>query len=215
MSIFDVFKRLENEKIISSSDFSNTGKPEFIIAGLGNPGTRYENTRHNAGFMVVDRLAKRLFTPVKKVKFKSLTCEAEISAKRCLMMKPTTFMNLSGQAVSEAMAFYKIPPENVIVIFDDITGKVGNIKIKRGGSDGGHNGMKNIIYLTGKDTFPRIKIGVGEKPHPDFDLADWVTSPFKKEEGELLEKSLDNAANAVEMILKDGLDAAMNLYNRK
>lgn len=191
------------------------GTPEYIICGLGNPGTKYENTRHNAGFMTIDRLADKLSIPVKKLKFKSLTGEAAVNGVKCLLMKPTTFMNKSGEALREAMAFYKLPPEKVILIFDDITQNVGVIRIRKNGSDGGHNGMKNIIYLSGSDTFPRIKIGVGDKPHPDYDLAAWVTSPFKKSEGEALENALDKAISAIGYMVQGEIEAAMNKYNGK
>ena len=175
MSVFDIFKKLEAEREPAVS-----GAVEYIIAGLGNPGTDYENTRHNIGFMTVDTLCERYKLSCKKVKFKSLTCDAMIGGKRCLIMKPTTFMNKSGEAVTEAMSFYKIPPERTIIVYDDISLEPGKLRIRRKGSDGGHNGIKNIIYLSGKDTFPRIKMGVGAKPHPDYSLADWVLGHFKK-----------------------------------
>ena len=151
---------------------------DYIVVGLGNPGRQYENTRHNCGFDAIDKLAYKHNFDIKKLRFKSLTGECRIGSSKCLVMKPSTFMNLSGQAVVEAMNFYKIPPENVIVIFDDISLDVGKMRIRRKGSDGGHNGMKNIIYLSGSDMFPRIKLGVGKKPHPEYDLKDWVLGKF-------------------------------------
>ena len=160
MSVFDIFKKLEAERAPVPS-----GPPEFIICGLGNPGTQYENTRHNAGFMALDTLAEDLKADVKKLKFKSLTADVNIDGVRCLLMKPTTFMNNSGEAVIEALNFYKLPPEKLLVIYDDISLDVGRMRIRKKGSDGGHNGIKSIIYLTGSDTFPRIKIGVGAKPN--------------------------------------------------
>lgn len=189
--------------------------PEYIICGLGNPGTRYENTRHNAGFLALDRMSEKMGFKIRKLKFKSLTAEAEINGVKCFLMKPTTYMNKSGEALREAMAFYKIPPEKTVIIFDDITQEVGVVRIRKNGSDGGHNGMKNIIYLTGSDFFPRIKIGVGGKPHPDYDLADWVTSPFKKTEAKELETALDKTAGALEYMVKGETEAAMNKYNGK
>jgi PTH1 family peptidyl-tRNA hydrolase len=147
MSIFDIFDKINTEKL------SPAEKIEYIVVGLGNPGVQYENTRHNAGFMAVDTLAAKYNVQMKKLQFKSLTGEAVISGKRCLLMKPSTFMNNSGEAVSAAMNFYKIPIENVIVCYDDISLEPSFIRIRRKGSDGGHNGIKSIIYLTGQDTF--------------------------------------------------------------
>ena len=160
----------------------NTGSIEYIIVGLGNPGSQYENTRHNAGFITLDTIAKKNDIKVDRLKFKSLCGTGKIGGKRVLLMKPSTFMNLSGQAVTEAMAFYKIPPEHTIVIFDDISLEPGKLRIRRKGSDGGHNGIKNIIYLSGSDKFPRIKVGVGAKPNPHWELADWVLSRFTESE---------------------------------
>lgn len=208
MSIFDIFKKLEQDKQAAK----NT-PVEYIICGLGNPGDKYEFTRHNVGFMVVDMLCEKYNVSCKKIKFKSLTGEVVIGGKKCLLIKPTTFMNLSGQAVAEAMAFYKISAENVLVIFDDVSLNVGDIRIRRKGSHGGHNGMKNIIYLTGVDNFPRIKIGVGKKPHPSFDLADWVLSSFKKEEGKSLEQGLEKAVESVPLLALGEVDSAMNKFN--
>ena len=186
---------------------------EFIVCGLGNPGTQYENTRHNMGFMALDTLAESLNVSVKKLKFKSLTGDAVIGGKHCLLMKPTTFMNNSGVAVVEAMNFYKVPPENLLVLVDDISLDVGRIRIRRKGSDGGHNGLKSIIYLTGSDTFPRIKLGVGAKPHPDYDLADWVLASLTPGEQAELEEGVRRAAEAAECFLRDGPEKAMNRYN--
>lgn len=207
MSIFDIFKQIENKEPAA------TGAAEYIIVGLGNPGTEYENTRHNIGFMTIDTLCEKYKINCKKLKFKSLTCDAMIAGKRCLIMKPSTFMNKSGEAVTEAMSFYKIPPERTIIVYDDISLEPGKLRIRRKGSDGGHNGIKNIIYLSGFDTFPRIKMGVGAKPHPDYDLADWVLGHFKKEDGEKLEQCFDNAVAALELMVAGKIDEAMNKYN--
>ena len=166
---------------------------DYIVVGLGNPGRQYENTRHNCGFDAIDKLAYKHNFDIKKLRFKSLTGECRIGSSKCLVMKPSTFMNLSGQAVVEAMNFYKIPPENVIVIFDDISLDVGKMRIRRKGSDGGHNGMKNIIYLSGSDMFPRIKLGVGKKPHPEYDLKDWVLGKFSAADRKTLENEFDEA----------------------
>lgn len=207
MSVFDIFKQIEHKTAEPS------GAVEYIICGLGNPGTQYEGTRHNIGFMTVDTLCEKYGLSCKKVKFKSLTCDAVISGKRCLIMKPTTFMNNSGEAVTEAMSFYKIPPERTIIVFDDISLEPGKLRIRRKGSDGGHNGIKSIIYLSGSDNFPRIKMGVGAKPHPDYKLADWVLGHFKKEDGEKLEQCFKNAVSCLELMVDGKTDEAMNKYN--
>ena len=193
--------------------FKNTGGVEYLIVGLGNPDKKYENTRHNCGWMAIDHLADKLGCKVNKIKFKSFVGECRINNKRAMLMKPTTYMNNSGQAVVEAMNFYKLPPENVIVIFDDISLDVGKMRIRQKGSDGGQKGMRSIIYLSGKDTFPRIKIGIGAKPNPDWDLADWVLMRFSKDEGKLLEEMFDNAADAIALMVDGKIDRAMNLYN--
>ncbi len=208
MSVFDIFRQLEGSRAAEPS-----GAAEYIICGLGNPGTQYENTRHNIGFMTVDTLCEKYKLSCKKVKFKSLTCDAVIGGKRCLIMKPTTFMNNSGEAVTEAMSFYKIPPERTIIVFDDISLEPGKLRIRRKGSDGGHNGIKSIIYLSGSDAFPRIKMGVGAKPHPDYKLADWVLGHFKKEDGEKLEQCFQNAVACLELMVQGKTDEAMNKYN--
>jgi len=208
MSVFDIFRKLEEERAPAP-----VGAVEFIVCGLGNPGTQYENTRHNTGFMALDTLADKLGADVKRLKFKSLTADVNIGGKHCLLMKPTTFMNNSGEAVVEALNFYKLPPENLLVMYDDISLDVGRVRIRKKGSDGGHNGIKSIIYLTGSDTFPRIKIGVGAKPNPDYDLAAWVLGMFPKEQGEQLESALERAAEAAQLIVAGKTDEAMNKYN--
>ena len=190
---------------------SSVGAPEFMIVGLGNPDRKYEFTRHNAGFLCVDMLAQKHGFTVKKLKFRSLLGDAVIGGHRCLILKPQTYMNLSGEAVREAAAFYKIPPERILVLFDDISLDVGKLRIRRKGTDGGHNGVKNIIYHLASDKFPRIKIGVGKKTHPDYDLADWVLS--EKDEEAPLKSALENACAAVELLLDGETDKAMNLYN--
>lgn len=205
MDIFDKLKAL--------SAPAPTGPVEYIIVGLGNPGSEYEFTRHNAGFLTVDKLCEKYNFKVNKLKFKSLCGDTIISGKRCLVIKPSTYMNKSGESVVEAMNFHKIPIERVLIIFDDISLEPSQLRIKRKGSDGGHNGIKNIIYLSGKDTFPRIKIGVGKKPHPQFDLADWVLSSFKKDEFKLMTEAFDKAVQAIEMIVGGNIDKAMNDFN--
>ena len=185
----------------------------YIIAGLGNPGRQYENTRHNAGFICMDYLCDQLSVKLNKIRFKSSTGVAEIGSKGCLLIKPSTFMNLSGQAVCEAMRFYKIPPERTIIMFDDISLDVGKMRVRRKGSDGGHNGMKNIIYLSGSQDFPRIKIGIGKKPHPDYDLKDWVLSRFTEQDKQAISKILPNVKDAIQLIVENNIDEAMNRYN--
>lgn len=189
------------------------GPVEYIVACLGNPGAQYEGTRHNAGFLAADRISEKRGFQIDRLKFKSLTGDCVIAGKRCLFLKPSTFMNLSGQAVTEAMAFYKIPADRLIVIFDDISLPPGKLRIRAKGSDGGHNGIKNIIYLTGKDSFPRIKIGVGQKPRPDYDLADWVLSRPDQEDMKLILQAAERTDGALEVMIGESVAAAMNRYN--
>ena len=190
----------------------NLSGVEYIVVGLGNPDRKYENTRHNAGFITVGTLADKMDIRLDRIKYKSLCNTCTIADKKVLLMKPSTYMNNSGQAVVEAMNFFKVPPENVIVIFDDISLDVGKMRIRRKGSDGGHNGIKNIIYLSGSDQFPRIKMGVGHKPEK-WDLADWVLSNFNESERKLLDETAQKACDAVEKIISGNIDKAMNLYN--
>lgn len=190
-----------------------SGPPEFIIAGLGNPGKKYEFTRHNAGFLFADMLAEKCGVKIDKIQFKSVTGMADLGGHKCLLMKPQTFMNNSGEAVRDAAKFYKIPPENVIIVFDDISLPCGKMRIRRKGSDGGHNGMKSIIYLTGSDKYPRIKLGIGEKPHPAYELADWVLSTFKKDELKALAEACEKACDAAELMVQGNIDKAMSNFN--
>lgn len=189
------------------------GAVEYIVVGLGNPDKKYQCTRHNCGWLALDYLAERNSCRVNRIKFKSYTGECVIGGKKVLLVKPTTYMNSSGEAVTEAMKFYKIPPERVIVIFDDISLDVGKMRIRAKGSDGGQKGMRSIIYLSGSDSFPRIKIGIGAKPNPNWELADWVLSKFTGDELKTLEKMFDNACSAVELIIEGKIDRAMNMYN--
>lgn len=205
MSIFDLFKQVESA--------APAGPPEYLIVGLGNPGLEYAQTRHNAGFMTLDLLAEREHTEIKRMKFKSLCGDAVIAGKRCLLMKPTTYMNNSGQAVAEAMQFYKLPIDHIIVVYDDISLEPSRLRIRRKGSDGGHNGIKSIIYLTGEDTFPRIKLGVGKKPRPDYNLADWVLSRFTGEELEQLHIAAEHACESIALMVNGKIEEAMNRYN--
>lgn len=188
--------------------------PEYLIAGLGNPGREYERTRHNAGFLFLDALAERMNTPIKRLKFQSLCGDGELAGHRCLLLKPQTFMNNSGQAVREAAAFYKIPPERVLVVYDDISLEPGVLRIRRKGSDGGHNGIKSILYHLESEQFPRIKLGVGKKPHPEYDLADWVLSNLPEGERTALHEAILRACDASELIVSGKIDEAMNRYSR-
>lgn len=185
----------------------------WIIAGLGNPEPKYEITRHNAGFLAIDRIADNANVSIKKMKFHALIGEAELGGERCLLLKPLTYMNKSGEAIAEAMRYYQIPPERVLILFDDISLDPGKLRIRQKGSAGGHNGIKSIIEMTKSSDFPRIKIGVGKKPHPDYDLADWVLSKFKKDELPLMDEAFTNAADAAAMIVSGSVDHAMNRYN--
>ena len=185
----------------------------FVIVGLGNPGKKYENTRHNAGFICIDYLADKYGIKISRLKFKSLIGEGRIGSNRCLLMKPQTFMNLSGEAVRDAVEFYKIPVENIIVICDDISLEPGKMRIRRKGSHGGQNGMRNIIYHLKSDDFPRIKIGIGAKPTPEYDLADWVLSRFTQSEAKLIRDIAENTASAIEYMVKGDIDKAMSNFN--
>ena len=189
------------------------GPVEWLVVGLGNPGPKYEWTRHNMGFLVIDELAERESIPVQRLKFKALTNTAVIGGKSVLLMKPTTYMNLSGEAVGQAARFYKIPPERVLVISDDVALPQGKLRVRRSGSAGGHNGLKNIIAHLGSDQFPRVKMGVGGKPHPDSDMADWVLSPFTGQDRKAMEEAISRAADAVTLLLDQGVDQAMAKFN--
>jgi len=186
---------------------------EFIVAGLGNPGKQYERTRHNAGFIALDLIAANLNCKLNTVKFKSYASCHTVNSVKILLMKPATFMNNSGQAVLAAMDFYKIPPERTIIIYDDVSLETGKIRIREKGSDGGQNGMKNIIYLSGQNTFPRIRIGIGPKPNPNWDLADWVLSKLSDSEYNTIIKAAENVWESVQLIITGNVDKAMNLYN--
>ena len=190
-----------------------TGGVEWLVVGLGNPGEQYEGTRHNVGFLAVDQLAEELRIPVQRLKFKALTNTAEIAGHKVLLMKPVTYMNLSGEAVQEAAAFYKVPPERILVLSDEVALAPGKLRVRRSGSAGGHNGLKNIIAHLGTDQFPRIRLGVGQKPHPDYDMADWVLGKFQGEDKKAVESAVKRAAQAVECLIEKGVDQAMNQYN--
>lgn len=206
-NIFDLFKSISTKKDAPSGI-------EYIIAGLGNPGAKYENTRHNAGFVALDLLADKLNVKINTAKFDALVTDAVISGKRVLLMKPQTFMNLSGNAVHAAAAFYKIPPERIIVVCDDVSFDPGFLRIRRKGSAGGHNGLKDIIAKLGTEDFIRIKLGVGKKPAPDYDMADWVLGNLPKRDAEQLRIAADNADSAIDDIIGGNIDGAMNKYSK-
>ena len=205
-NIFDLFKKIESKP--SAEPVS------FIIVGLGNIGKQYEKTRHNAGFLAIDYIAKKYGATIDRVKFHATVGEANIGGCRVLLMKPTTLMNNSGVAVGEAASFYKIPPERVLVLHDEISFDPGKIRIRRKGSAGGHNGLKSIIaHLPGED-FPRVKIGIGKKPNPEYDLADWVLGKFPESDLRAMEERFDDIASAAEQIIKGDIDGAMNRFSK-
>ena len=193
--------------------FKSNSTYDWLIVGLGNPGMTYENTRHNVGFITVDKLAEKENFEFNKIKFSAKIGEYKLKDNRILVIKPETYMNNSGKAVLEASSFYKIPADRIIVIQDDISLNVGKLRIRRKGSDGGQKGMRDIIELLGTDNIARIKIGVGAKPHPDYNLADWVLSKFKTEEKEPLNNACDNAVLAIKEIITCSIDSAMNKFN--
>lgn len=193
--------------------FKRPGGISWLVVFLGNPGTKYEMTRHNAGFMAGDAMAKAQGAAINRSRFKALTGTCDIGGETVMLMKPQTFMNLSGEAVAQAVSFYKLAPDHVIVVSDEVSLPIGKLRIRTKGSAGGHNGLKNIIALLGTDQFPRIRIGVGAAPHPDYDMADWVLSSFKGKDAEDILAAAARAAEAVECYITKGADRAMNLYN--
>lgn len=211
MSIFNIF----NKETKAFNNNTNIEPISWIIAGLGNPGTKFENTRHNAGFRSIEMFEQKENIKLNKIKFKSLICDTFVENNRVLLMKPQTFMNLSGEAISDAANFYKISPEKIIILSDDISLDVGRIRVRSKGSAGGQNGLKNIIYHLNSENFPRIKIGVGAKPHKDYDLADWVLSRFTQDEQEKINTACENAFMAAIQIIKNGVQSAAQIYNGK
>ena len=186
---------------------------DWLIVGLGNPGQKYPNTRHNMGFLTVDLLAEQAGVKLNKVKFKSAYNIIPFAGSKCLVMKPQTYMNLSGESVGEAARFYKVPADHVLVISDDVSLPVGKLRIRKSGSAGGHNGLKNIIQHLGTDAFPRIKVGVGMPDHPDHEMIDWVIGKPQGEEAKTLRAALDRAADAALSVIDEGPDRAMNRFN--
>ncbi len=187
----------------------------WLAVFLGNPGLRYEGTRHNAGFMAADALSRKKSVSITRSRFQALTGTCLMGGETVLLMKPQTYMNLSGEAVGQAARFYKIPPERILVVSDEVSLPVGSLRIRPGGSAGGHNGLKNIISVLGTDQFPRIRIGVGSPPHPDYEMVDWVLSVFRDQDAVDMAEAASLAADAVECYITQGPEKAMNLYNRK
>jgi PTH1 family peptidyl-tRNA hydrolase len=206
-NIFDIFKQIETQKP------STSGPIEWLIVGLGNPGKEYENTRHNAGFIAISLLAEKCGVKINKSKFKSLIAETTVSDKRALLMMPQTYMNNSGEAVAEAATFYKIPPERILVFSDDISLDVAKTRVRRKGSHGGQKGLKSIGEHLGSTDFPRVKLGVGQKPHPQYDLAAWVLSNFSVDERKQMNEAAEHAVDACRPILAGKTDEAMNRFN--
>ncbi len=205
--IFDLFRKIEKKEEAPASI-------SYLIAGLGNPGAEYENTRHNAGFAVINDLAAKYGRRIDRARFRSLTGECVIEGKRVLLLKPQTYMNLSGEAIAEAAAFYKIPPENVIVLCDDINFAPGHLRIRRKGSAGGHNGLKSIIACLHSDAFVRFRLGVGQKPTPEYDLAAWVLGKFSSAEREAMAAASKNSAEAIALWLSGKEEKALSDYSK-
>ena len=211
VSVFDLFKKIEND----AASAPPSVPIRFIVCGLGNPGEKYLHTRHNAGFLAMNYISQKLNVPLTRSKFHSLCGEGMFGGTRVLLMKPQTFMNNSGEAVREAADFYKIPPENILIIFDDISLEPARLRVRRKGSDGGHNGIKSIIYHLGSDNFPRIKIGVGQKPHPDYDLVDWVLGKFSESDKKELFSRFETVYHACEDIVGGDIEKAMQRCSQK
>ena len=209
-NIFDIFKKIEKER-----DDKALAPITHLVVGLGNPGDKYFYTRHNAGFLAMDYISQKCGAAVNRSKFKALVGEATIAGKRVLLMKPQTFMNLSGDAVIEAANFYKIPVENIIVLSDDVNLDVGRMRVRKSGSDGGQKGLRSIITRMGSDNFPRIRFGVGKKPHPDYDMADWVLGNLSEEDKKAIFDCFVTGYEGLEKLLSGDVDGAMQICNSK
>ena len=205
-NIFDIFKKIEQEKV-------STGPVEYLIVGLGNPGRDYELTRHNAGFLCIDYLAAKCGAQINRAKFSALVGEATIGGKKCLLVKPQTYMNLSGTAVLQASDFYKIPPEKILVLSDDTNLDMGRMRLRSKGSAGGQKGLDNIILRLGSEDFPRLRMGVGKKPHPDFDMKDWVLSEFNKQEQKMLYSCFEPAYEGIVKLVNGKFEDAQMQVN--
>ena len=208
-NIFDLFKQ------ISSTDSVKTAPVKYIVAGLGNPGKDYENTRHNAGFLAIDHVAASKGAKIDRAKFQALTAVVEIGGVGVLLMKPQTYMNNSGSAVGDAARFYKVSAENIIVISDDVNLDVGRLRVRKSGSAGGQKGLNDIIEVMGTEAIPRIRVGVGKKPHPDYDIKDWVLSNFSATEMKALSENFGRVLTGIEKIVSGDVDSAMQICNGK
>ena len=204
--IFDLFKKIEKNE--------SQAPVSYIVAGLGNPGREYEKTRHNAGFLAIDYIASKMGVSISRAKYHALVGEGEIAGKRVLLMKPQTYMNNSGVSIAEAASFYKIPAENVIVLHDEISIEPGLMRIRRKGSAGGHNGLKSIIAHIGSQDFPRVKIGVGQKPTPEYDLADWVLGKMPAQDAEKMAERFADIYSSIEYVVSGKIDEAMNKFSK-
>ena len=193
--------------------FKKSANENWLIVGLGNPGREYEKTRHNAGFRCIDLLADSLGCKIDKLKFQGLYCQTTYNGSKLFLLKPQTYMNLSGRSVLQLSAYFNIPPQRIIVMFDDISLEPGRLRLRANGSAGGHNGIKSIIQEVGSQEFPRVKIGVGAKPNPNYDLADWVLSTFSANEEKNLSVALENGAKAALAIIDHGVPEAANRFN--
>ncbi len=206
--IMDLFKQIASSKTTEPG-----GAPSYLIVGLGNPGDKYARTRHNAGFLAMDYLSEKCGIPIKKIRFKSLVGEGTVAGNRVLFMKPQTFMNASGEAVKEATDFYKIPMDHIIVFSDDINLSPGRLRIRKSGSDGGQRGLRSIITLMNSDEFPRVRLGVGEKPSKEYDLADWVLGKLSDADCKAMYPCLEASYDIITLIMAGKTDDAMGRYN--
>ncbi len=194
--------------------FQKSGPVEWLVVFLGNPGPKFAGTRHNIGYMTADKCEKATGASIRRARFRALTDEISVGGAGVLLMKPQTFMNLSGDAVGPAARFYKIPPERVIVVSDDVSLPTGKLRVRTKGSAGGHNGLKSIISALGTEAFPRVKVGVGAPPHPDYDMADWVLSVFRNQDAADIDAAVQRAWEAVESYIRVGPEKTMDLFNR-
>ena len=190
-----------------------SGGVDWLLVCLGNPGDQYENTRHNVGFLVADELAERHNVPIQRLKFRALTNTITVGDQKVLLMKPVTYMNLSGEAVHEAAAFYKVPPEHILVVSDEVALAPGRLRVRRSGSAGGHNGLKNIIAHLGTDQFPRIRVGVGAPQHPEHEMVDWVIGGFTPAERKVVDEAVGRAVDAALCVMENGVQEAQNRFN--
>ena len=207
-NIFDLFKKIETEQ-------QPKAPITWLLVGLGNPGDKYTFTRHNAGFLAIDYISQRLNVKVNRAKFDALVGEAAVGGQGVMLMKPQTYMNESGRAVRQAADFYKIAPDHIIVLSDDVSLDVGIVRVRKSGSDGGQKGLRSIITRMGSDNFPRIRFGVGKKPHPDYDMADWVLGNFSEEDKKALFDCFEIAYQGLEKLILGDVDSAMQICNSK